>query len=29
LLDLCIEAKDSSNHLVAGSIRNIPQDSWN
>jgi len=27
LLDLCIEAKDSSNYLVAGSIRNFSQES--
>jgi len=27
LSDLSIGAKDSSNHLVAGSFRNIPQDS--
>ncbi len=27
-LDLGIGAKDSSNHLVAGSLRSFPQDSW-
>jgi hypothetical protein len=26
--DLGIGAKDSSNHLVAGSLRSFPQDSW-
>jgi len=29
LLDLCIEAKDSSNNLVAGYIRNFSQESSN
>jgi len=24
-----IGAKDQSNHLVAGSLRSFPQDSWN
>jgi len=28
LLELGLEAKDSSNNLVAGYIRNFPQDSW-
>ncbi len=27
-LDLGIGAKDSSKHLVAGSLRSFPQDSW-
>ena len=26
--NLGIGAKDSSNHLVAGSLRSFPQDSW-
>ena len=26
---LGIGAKDPSNHLVAGSLRSFPQDSWN
>jgi len=29
LLELGLEAKDSSNNLVAGYIRNFPQDSRN
>jgi len=29
LLEVCIEAKDSSNNLVAGSFRNFSQESWN
>lgn len=29
VLDLGLEAKDSSNNLVAGYIRNFPQDSRN
>jgi len=29
LLEVCIEAKDSSNNLVAGSVRNLSQESWN
>jgi len=26
--DMCIAAKDQSSHLVAGSLRSFPQDSW-